>query len=83
VQATVFGPDLIVGLLFFFLFWGVPIMAIVDAASRTSASFRAAGSSKTFWISCLLIFMIFFAPVGIVLGFVYMLTIRPRVRKYA
>jgi uncharacterized protein DUF2516 len=82
VQATVFGPDLIIGLLIVFLCWGVPIIAIVDAASRTSVSFRAAGSSKTFWIACLLIFMIFFAPVGIILAFVYMLNIRPRVRKY-
>ncbi len=83
MQGTVFGLDIVVGLLFFFLFWGVPIMATVDAVSRTSASFKAAGSSKTSWVACLLIFMILFAPVGIILGFVYMLNIRPRVRKYA
>jgi hypothetical protein len=79
----IFGPDLIVGFLLLFIFWGVPILAIVDAASRTPGSFRAAGSSKGFWIGMLLIFMIFFAPVGIILAFVYLLSVRPRIKRHA
>jgi Na+-driven multidrug efflux pump len=79
----IFGPDLIVVLLIMVILWGVPIWAVVDAASHTSGSFRAAGSSKALWITLLIVFMFFFAPVGIILAFVYLVSVRPRVRRYA
>jgi hypothetical protein len=79
----IFGPDLIVVLLILVLFWGVPIWAIVDAASQTSSSFRAAGSSKALWITLLTVFMFFFAPIAIILAIVYFASVRPRVRRYA
>jgi hypothetical protein len=34
----IFGPDLIAGIVLLFIFWGFPIWAIVDAASRTTSS---------------------------------------------
>jgi ribose/xylose/arabinose/galactoside ABC-type transport system permease subunit len=83
VEAMIFGPDIIVVLLMLFIFWGIPIWAIVDAATQTPTAFKAAGSSKTLWISLIVIFMIFFAPIAIILALVYLLSVRPRVRKYA
>jgi hypothetical protein len=79
----IFGPDLIVVVIVVFTLWGVPIWAIVDAASRTPASFTAAGSSKTLWITLMLVFMFFFAPLSIILAFVYLVSVRPKVRRYA
>jgi hypothetical protein len=79
----IFGLDLTVVLLFLVLFWGFPIWAIVDAASQTSSSFRAAGSSKAFWIALIIVFMFFFAPIGVILALVYLLSVRPRVRRSA
>lgn len=83
MEAMIFGPDLVVVLLFLVIFWGLPIWAVVDAASQTSSSFRAAGSSKSFWITLIIVFMFFFAPIGIILALVYLLSVRPRVRRYA
>jgi hypothetical protein len=82
VEAVIFGPDIVAALLFLFAFWGVPVWAVVDAASRTPTSFTAAGYSKARWITLILIFMIFFAPIGIILALVYLLSVRPKVRRY-
>jgi hypothetical protein len=79
----IFGPDIIVALIFLFVFWGIPIWAIVDAASRTPSSFKAAGSSKTLWITLILVFMFVFAPISIVLALVYLLGVRQKVRRFA
>lgn len=83
MQAMIFGPDLIVVLVLLCVFWVVPIWAIVDAASRTSTSFETAGSSKALWIGLIVVFMFFFAPVAIILALVYLLSIRPKVRRHA
>jgi hypothetical protein len=79
----IFGPDIIVALIFLFVFWGIPIWAIVDAASRTPSSFKAARSSKTLWITLILVFMFVFAPISIVLALVYLLGVRQKVRRFA
>jgi hypothetical protein len=78
----IFGPDLIIVVFIVFIFWGVPIWAILDAVSRPSASFEAAGSSKTFWIALMAVFMFFFAPIAIILAIVYFASVRPKVRRY-
>ena len=54
---------------------------IVDVASRTSSSFSAAGSSKSLWISLILVSLFFFGPISLVLAFVYLVSVRPRVRR--
>jgi Protein of unknown function (DUF2516) len=83
VIGEVFGPDLfivaiigLVGLVGFV----IPIWAIVDAASRPSGAFSAAGSSKAMWISLIVVFWLVTGIVGLILAAVYLASIRPRVR---
>ena len=78
----IFGPDIFVVLVMLVL--GVvgivvPIWAIVDAASRPSGAFAAAGSSKGMWIALIAVFWILTGVIGLILGCVYLATIRPRV----
>jgi hypothetical protein len=61
---------------------GVPIWAIVDAASHSHAAFHAAGSSKTTWIIVIVAFTILFDVVGFVLSVYYLVVTRPRVRRF-
>ena len=56
------------------------IWALVDAASRPSAAFAAANSSKTLWIALIVVLWIFTGIVGLILAIVYLASIRPRVR---
>ena len=58
----------------------VPVWAIVDAARRPSSAFERAGSSKVMWLSLLIVFGVLAFFVATVLGVVYLLIIRPRVR---
>ena len=78
----IFGPDIFV--VFFMLVLGavgivVPIWAIVDAASRPSGAFAAAGSSKGMWITLIAVFWFLTGVIGLILACVYLATIRPRV----
>ena len=76
----IFGLD---GLIIFFLLLVtlvLPIWAVVDAASRPSGAFTAAGSSKVLWIVLIIVFWLFTWIVGIVLSVVYLAAIRPRVK---
>jgi hypothetical protein len=82
VEAMIFGPDLIAGMILLFIFWGIPIWAIVDAASRTTSSFKAAGSSKTLWITLIVVFMFVFAPIAIIIALVYLLGVRQKVSRF-
>jgi len=79
----IFGPDIFV--VFFVFILGiaslvVPIWAIVDAASRPSGAFNAAGSSKALWITLIAVFSLLTGVLGLILGCVYLGSIRPRVR---
>ena len=58
----------------------VTIWAIVDAATKPTAAFGAAGSSKAMWITLIVVFYVFTWIVGIVLAIVYLAAIRPKVR---
>jgi hypothetical protein len=78
----VFGPDLFV-VLFVFVGLVIPVWAIVDAASRPSGAFAAAGSSKAMWISLIAVFWLVTGVIGFVLACVYLGSIRPRVRAIA
>jgi hypothetical protein len=58
----------------------VPVWAVADAASRPSAAFAAAGSSKGLWITLVIVFWLVTGIIGFVLAIVYLASIRPRVR---
>jgi hypothetical protein len=77
--AEVFGPD---GLIVVIALVGlaIPLWAIIDAASRPTGAFRAAGSSKGMWISLIVVFWFFTGLIGLILAIVYLASIRPRVR---
>lgn len=59
---------------------GICIWAIVDAASRPTGAFSAAGSSKAMWIALIAVFYLLTGIIGTVLAIVYLASIRPRVR---
>ncbi len=78
----IFGPDIFVVFIVFVLgIVGlvVPIWAIVDAASRPSGAFAAAGSSKAMWITLIAVFWVLTGLIGLILACVYLASIRPRV----
>ena len=81
--SDVFGPDLFVALLILIIGLVVPVWAIVDAATRPSAAFSAAGSSKTMWIVLIVVGWLVTGLIGIILAAVYLVSIRPRVRAVA
>jgi len=58
----------------------VPLWAVVDAISRPSPAFKAAGSSKGMWVALILVFWLLTGLIGVVLAVVYLAAIRPRVR---
>ena len=76
----VFGPDLVVVFVVLVVGLVIPVWAIVDAASRPSGAFAAAGSSKPMWIILMVIGWLVTGVIGVVLAIVYLATIRPRVR---
>ena len=58
----------------------IPLWALVDAISRPGGAFTAAGSSKGLWIALIVLFSIFTGVIGLLLGIVYLVSIRPRVK---
>lgn len=80
---AIFGPDIFVALIVFVVGLAtlvIPIWAIVDAASRPSGAFAAAGSSKAMWIAIIAVAWLLTGIVGLILGAVYLGSIRPRVK---
>jgi uncharacterized protein DUF2516 len=73
------GPDLIIVLVVMFCAVGVPVWAIVDAASRPPVAFYGAGSNKTAWI--VVIAVSWLLGLGFFLGGFYLLFTRPKVRR--
>ncbi len=63
-----------------FIAFVIPLWAIVDAISRPTAGFKAAGSSKALWLILLIVTWILTGLVGLILSVVYLASIRPRVR---
>ncbi len=76
----VFGPDLFIVAIVGLVGLVIPIWAIVDAASRSSGAFSAAGSSKAMWITLIAVSWLITGIVGLILAVVYLASIRPRVR---
>ena len=74
---------ILVALFYVVIFWGVAIWAVVDAASRSSRSFAAAGSSKVLWITLIVFFSLFLGPIGFIIALIYLIAIRPKVSRYA
>jgi hypothetical protein len=79
----IFGPDLFIVFIVFVVGLVVPIWAIVDAASRPSGAFTAAGSSKGMWITLIAVGWLLTGVIGLILACVYLASIRPRVRAVA
>ncbi len=78
--ADIFGPDLLVVAIVFVAGFVVPLWAVIDAASRPSGAFAAAGSSKALWISLIVVFWLITGLIGLILACVYLASIRPRVK---
>lgn len=79
----IFGPDLLIVLLFMFIpfcFLGLSIFAIVDVASHSSVDFYAAGYSKTAWIVTIGVFTLFFG-FGCLTAAYYLIAVRPKVLR--
>jgi hypothetical protein len=77
--ATVFGADLLIVLVILVCAIGVPLWAVIHAASRPAGAFYGAGSNKTTWI--LVIVVAWFFGLGFFLGGFYLLFTRPKVRR--
>jgi hypothetical protein len=77
VTGEVFGLS---GLIILLVFMVLPIWALVDAISRPTGAFAAAGSSKGMWIALIVVFSLLTGIVGVVLSIVYLALIRPRVK---
>jgi hypothetical protein len=80
VTADIFGADGLIILVIVLVTLIIPIWALVDAISRPSGAFVAAGSSKGMWIALIVLFWLFTGIVGVVLSVVYLASIRPRIR---
>jgi hypothetical protein len=73
------GPALLIALLFLFLGVGIPLWAVIDAASRPAVAFYGAGSNRTAWIAVIVV--AFFLGVGFFLGGFYLLFTRRKVHR--
>jgi hypothetical protein len=58
----------------------LPMWAVVDAALRPSSAFKSAGSSKSLWITLIVVFWFFTGIIGMVLSIGYLVSIRRRVK---
>ena len=67
-------------ILVLFVSLGVPLWAIIDAGSRPTGAFTAAGSSKGLWLALIILLTLFTGIVGVIVSGVYLTSIRPRVR---
>jgi hypothetical protein len=75
----VVGPDLLIVLALLFFGLVLPVWAVVDALSRPSVAFYAAGFNKTAWVVVLCVALML--GVGIFLGGWYLLFTRPKVHQ--
>jgi hypothetical protein len=76
VLAEIFGPDLLLILVLFV----IPLWAIIDAATRPTPAWRAAGQSKPLWLSLIIGTTLLTGLIGVILSIVYLTVIRPKVR---
>ena len=77
--ATFFGGDLLIVLVVLLFAIGVPLWAVIDAATRPAAAFYGAGSNKATWITVVVV--AWFFGLGFFLGGFYLLFTRPKVRR--
>jgi uncharacterized protein involved in exopolysaccharide biosynthesis len=80
VVGATFGLDGLLILVVTIVSVGIPLWAIIDAATKPSVAFRAAGSSKVMWIALIVVFSFFTGIIGLILAIVYLSWIRPRVQ---
>jgi len=80
---AIFGPDLVVAVLFILVplgFLGLSIWAIVDVSSHSSVDFYAAGYSRTAWIVVIGVFTLLYG-FGCFIGAYYLIAVRPKVMR--
>ena len=76
---AVFGVDAIFVLVFLGSFV-LAVWALIDAVIRPGPAFKAAGQNKTLWIILPIAGIFLFSIVGGILGAVYLVAIRPKVK---
>jgi hypothetical protein len=64
-----------------FVFLGVPIWAIVDAARRPKWQYQATGQSKVLWIVLPAVGLFLCGPVSVVAAIVYFASVRPKLAR--
>lgn len=74
------GPDLLIVLALLFVGVGIPVWAVVDAASRPAVAFYGAGSNKAAWIAVIVV--AFVLGIGFLLAGFYLLFTRPKLRRH-
>ncbi len=80
MKGEILGPDMFIVFIVAVAGLLVPIWAFADAASRPSAAFAAARSSKAMWITLIAMVWLVAGIVRFVLACVYPASIRPRVK---
>jgi hypothetical protein len=81
--AAVFGPDLVVAVLFLFIplaFLALSIIAIVDVSSHSKVDFYAAGYSKIAWIVIIGVLTLFYG-FGCLNAAYYLIAVRPKILR--
>jgi Protein of unknown function (DUF2516) len=81
MSGEIFGLDGLIVLLVALASLGLAVWALADAAVRPGQAFKAAGQSKTLWILLPIVGIFVFSIVGGLLGVVYLVAIRPKVRQ--
>jgi hypothetical protein len=76
----IFGVDGIIILLLLPISFVVALWALIDASIRPEPAFRAVGQSKVLWIVLPIVGIFLFVVIGGILGVVYLVAIRPKVK---
>lgn len=72
------GPELVI-ILVLLLGAVIPIVTVIDVATKPDAAFRAAGSSKVLWIILPVVGMLSFGIISLVAAIIWFAAIRPKV----
>ncbi len=79
--SEVFGEQGLIFLVIALPSFVVAVWALADAAMRPGPAFNAAGQTKPLWIILPLVGIILFMIIGGILGLIYLISIRPKVRQ--
>ncbi len=80
---AVFGPDLLIAVVFLLIplgFVGLSVVAVVDVCSHSKVDFYAAGYSRTAWVVVIGALTLFYG-FGCLNAAYYLIAVRPKVRQ--